>query len=98
MVNTDSPESNSHKDLRASQILQSEEDTCRVMQAIKNFINPFQVENKDVLYCLSSGAPAPSDVEQDLLQAHQRGKEAYSVFIGQRLIERKKASMIPSKK
>ena len=98
MVNMDSSKSNSHKDLRASQITQSEEDTCRVMQAIDNFINPFQVESKDVLYCLSSGAPAPSDVEKDLLEADQRGKEAYREFIGERLIERNKSFHDPIKK
>ena len=53
-ANVDTLESTSDKEVRSSQILKSEEDMCCVMEAINNFINPFTIEDKDTLYCLSS--------------------------------------------
>ena len=50
-----------------------------VMQAISNFINPYEIENKNMLYCLSSGASAPNDIEQDLFQTYQ-GKLTANLF------------------
>ena len=69
----ESQERISHKELIPSQITRIEEDTCKVIQAICNFINPFEVENRDVHYCLCSGAPAPKDIEHDFLQAYMIG-------------------------
>ena len=57
------------------------------MQAISNFINPYEVENKNMAHCLSSGAPGPNDIEQDLLQADQMGRKVYSKFVQERLVE-----------
>ena len=74
MADMDTSE-NSHKDVRPSEIADSEEATTKVIQAISNFINPFAVEDKDNLYCLSSGAPATKDIE-DLLTVAKVGKEA----------------------
>ena len=65
----DSPEATSHKEVRGSQIVKSKQDTCSVLQAISNFTNPFTIEDKDALYCLSFGAPVPQDVESDILMA-----------------------------
>ena len=68
------------------------------MQTISNFINPYKVENKKVLYCLTSGAPAPNDIEQDLLLVDQMGREAYSKFVQEPLVERTKCFYVPIKK
>ena len=46
------------------------------MEAINNFINPFTIEDKDTLYCPSSGAPVPSNVENDVLMSDEIGKKA----------------------
>ena len=73
-------------------------DKQKVIAAITNFINPFEVENKSVLYCLSSGAPTPRDIEHDLLQADKLGKEAYSTFVKERIIERTKSYNAPIKR
>ncbi|CAH3017905.1 unnamed protein product [Porites evermanni] len=47
IANIDTLESTSHKEVRSSQILKSEQDTCCVMEAINNFINPFTIEDKE---------------------------------------------------
>ena len=45
-----------HKDMRASQIQNTERDVKLVIQAISGFTNPFGSDvNTDELYCLSSG-------------------------------------------
>ena len=48
-----------HKDNRPSEIQKSEKMVSTTMNAINNFINPFDVDDKSRLYCMSSGAPAP---------------------------------------
>ena len=63
MVDMDNLDSSSHKDIRKSEIQHREADISKVADAILNFANLFEVENKDLLYCISSGAPAPADVE-----------------------------------
>ena len=87
LADMDSADCTSHKDLRSSHIIQSEEDTCKVVEAISNFINPFEVDCHSKLYCLSSGAPVPSDVEEDLLQAEKKGTQAHDAFVQERLFD-----------
>ena len=98
MTEMDSQDYSSHKGLRSSQIAKSDEDTKKVMQAISNFINSFDVDTKDVLYCLSSGAPAPKDIEEDLLNADKAGTEAYRAFVEERLVAKAKSFNAPIKK
>ena len=67
-----------HKDLRVSQIQNTERDVKRVIEAISGFTNLFSFDfNKDELYCLSSGVPAKPDVANDLLHAADTGKKSY---------------------
>ena len=87
-MNIDALESTSHKEVRSLQILKSEQDRCCVMEAINNFINPFTIEDKDMLYCLSSGAPVPSNVENDILMSDEVGKKAHKQFIQDRVIDK----------
>ena len=94
----DSQESTSHKEVRRSQISKSEQDTCSVIQAISNFTNPFTVEDKDALNCLSSGAPLPSHVENDVLVADEIGKKAHQEFVHERLVDKKTSFHSPVKK
>ena len=63
MVDMDGPASIAHKEMRPSQISKSEEGVRNVRNAIENFINPFQIEYSDNLYCIASGAPVPKHVE-----------------------------------
>ena len=91
IANIDTLESTSHKEVRSSQILKSEQDTCCVMEAINNFINPFTIEDKDTLYCLSSGAPVPSNVENDILMSDEIAKKAHKQFVQDRPIDKRSA-------
>ena len=47
-----------------------------MLEAMNNFINRFTTEDKDTLYCPSSGAPVPSSVENDILMS-EIGKKAH---------------------
>ena len=98
IANIDTLESTSHKEVRSSQILKSEQDTCYVMEVINNFINPFTIENKDTLYCLSSGAPVPSNVKNDILMSDEIGKKAHKQFVQDRLIDKSVSFHAPVKK
>ena len=64
----------------------------------QTFFNPFEVENKDVLYWISSGAPAPADVEEDLLSADMNGNKARDEFIEDRLVKKTASFFDPVKK
>ena len=44
---------------KPSEIQKSEKMVSTTINAINNFINPFDVDDKSRLYCISSGAPAP---------------------------------------
>ena len=79
-----------HKELRPSQMKTSESNTKKVVGAICGFTNPFEVENRDELYCLSSGIPANSTVSDNLPQATDLGKKAMEQFIKERLVDRTK--------
>ena len=68
----------------------SESNTKKVVGAICGFTNPFEVENRDELYCLSSGIPANSTVSDNLPQATDLGKKAMEQFIKERLVDRTK--------
>ena len=95
----DSPEATSHKEVRGSQIVKSEQNTSSVLQAITNFTNPFTIEDKDALYCLSFGPPVPQDVESDILMADDIDrKEGPSEFVQKRLVEKKTIFPSPAKK
>jgi hypothetical protein len=40
-------------------------------------MNPFVTDNRDVLFCFCSGAPAPEEIEKSLLDAYRNGLEAH---------------------
>ena len=54
LVDMDNMDSSSHKDITKSEIQHSEADVRKVVDAISNFVNLFEDENKDLLYCISS--------------------------------------------
>lgn len=58
-----------------------------VVQAFCSFQNPFIVDNKEELYCLSSGVPADKAVRDDI-HAIQKGKNALNDFIRNRMVEK----------
>ena len=68
--------------------MKSEQDKCCVIEGINNFINPFTIEDKDTLYCPSSGAPVPSNVKNDILMSDEIGKKAHKQFVQDRLLNK----------
>ena len=98
MVDMNNTDSSSHKDTRKSEIQHSEADVRKVVHAISNFVNRFEMENKDLLCCISSGAPAPADVEEDLLSADISGNKARDEFIDDRLVKKTASFFDPVKK
>ena len=56
------------------------------------------MENKNKLFRLSSGAPAPTDIQNDLLSADKKGEEAYKAFVHDRLLEQSLSFNAPIKK
>ena len=73
----DDPEcqkSGKYCDFEVSQIKNSECAITNVMGAISHFTNPWKIPDKERLYCLSSGAPIPQEIEVDILHADELGK------------------------
>ena len=75
------PKSGKHHEVDASQIKKSECAVKKVMEAISHFTNLWKIPNKKRLYCLSSGAPIPQEIEVDILRADELGKTLKSTFI-----------------
>ena len=71
-----------YKPLRPSQILKSEKFVNNIVKVVKEeYINPFDAGlDKDRLWNLSSGIPAPFPVAESVVQLRQLGKEAYEEF------------------
>lgn len=77
-----------HRDLRPSEILNSEKAVTKAMAAVRSFVNPFSAEVANNLIILSSGASVSPDVQKDVLRAEQAGKAAKEEFIRERLEKR----------
>ncbi len=74
-----------HHDLRPREIQRSEKCVEKAVDAVKSFLNPFEVEDKEHLYCISSGAPVPLHIEIDIMKAEEKGECAKQEFIDNRL-------------
>ena len=75
ITDPDNPRSGRHRELEKAEISKSEQAVVRVIDAVKNFTNPFTIADKERLYCLASGAPVP------FLQAEAIGKDAKGDFV-----------------
>ena len=80
-----SKSNNKHKDTRSSEIRKSEVFVTQVMETITDYGNPFDISDKDKLYCLSSGSAVADDVKEDVLRVETVGCEAKLEFIKDRL-------------
>ena len=74
-----------HRDTRPSQVKKGEKAAFATAEAIQNFMDPFQVEVDDKLYCISSGAAVPLNIESDIMNAELYGTAAKEAFISGRL-------------
>ena len=94
-----SEESSLHKEFRPSQIVESDTNVKKVIDAIRSFTNPFNTERcAEELYCLSSGLPAKLDVAADLLNACKIGKASMEEFIQDRMVNQTVAFHHPIKR
>ena len=84
-MTTEICDGSSHKDLRKAEIAKSEKQVIKTIEAIKSFIDPFDVEDHQKLYCLSSGVAVDMETAQDVLRAENVGKEMKETFINDRL-------------
>ena len=90
---SESPEDTKHKDLCQSEIQKSEKSVLATCESINTFVNPFAVEDKNRLYCISSGVPVPSDIGRDVMRAKEAGKKSKEEFIHDRLAAKKEFFM-----
>ena len=74
-----------HKETRSSKIKKSEKFVQQVITSISDYGNPFGINDKERLYCLSLGCPVADDVKEDVLRAETLGAQAKLDFIEQRL-------------
>lgn len=81
----DSADTTTHRSVRPSEIRKGEELVQKARDAICNFLNPFDVDNKDKLVIISSGCVVSEDVSRDVLNAETIGQEAHDEFIQTRL-------------
>ena len=73
------------RDTRPSQVKKSEKAAFTTVEAIQNFMDPFQVEIDDKLYRISSGAAVPFNTESGIMSAELSGTAAKEAFISGRL-------------
>ena len=74
-----------HKDNRPSEIKKSEVFVSQVTETITDYGNPFEMSDKEKLYCLSSGSAVADDVMRDVLEVETEGSKAKIKFIKDRL-------------
>lgn len=72
-----------HTELQNPRIQKDEKSVTAVTEVLNNWINPFE-ENHE-LVCISTATTARKDVRDALIEAHQKGKQAYSQFHEERL-------------
>ena len=73
-LTSDEHTDNQDKDGRASQIVRSEKAVQDVLKAINGFINPFEIERKENLFCLALGAAVNALINSDVIGAEEAGK------------------------
>ena len=74
-----------HKDVRPSRMKKNEQDVDKTLHAVQNFIDPFAMDDTEHLYNITSGAPAPPNIETVVLRAEAARAKAKEDFIKERL-------------
>ena len=82
--------SDAHASTRAADMRHSATDVQRVIEAFHNFISPFDecCTSNEVLYCISSGQQANTEVCRDMLAYVDRGEQEAAKFIQERLVQK----------
>ena len=71
--------------MQKSEIEKSQKFVAQTVHALEGFFNPFTVEDKNSLYCISSGQKMPTDIATDVLNAEESGKKEKLIFIEKKL-------------
>lgn len=95
LANMSTSESDVHKDTIQASKTATEADVESIIRSFDNFVNPFKVDNKDVLFCVSSGSPLPNDTEKDLLDADKIGTESHQRCVTDCLVEKSVSLHMP---
>lgn len=78
-------EGKQHRDLRPTEVLKYVLKVKKAKYSINNFMNQFNIGNKNELIVISSGAAAAEDIAADVLSAKEKGVIARDHFIESRL-------------
>ena len=73
-----------HKETGKSRMKRDEEDVRKVMEVVSSWTNPFQPSEE--LCSLSSGCVVTETIKSDLLAAKEKGTEALTAFVEDRLL------------
>lgn len=69
----------------SQKIKKSEQVVLKTQEAIENSSYPFTVEDQNKVYIISYGAPAPANMEANVLKAEASGKLTRELLIKDRL-------------
>lgn len=72
-----------HSELQKPRIEKDEKNASAVAEVLENWINPF--EDSHELVCISTAATATPGVRDDLIEAYDKGEQAYTTFKAERL-------------
>ena len=83
-VDTKQTENRLHKETASARVRLDEEDVRKVMEVVSNWNNPFN--ESEELVSISSGCVANNDIKEDLLSARQKGNDALTTFVEERIL------------
>ena len=73
------------RELRPIEIKNDEETVSKTVEAVKSFVNPFTIEDKENLYNITSGVKVSKIIENDVINAEKIGEDQRIKFITERL-------------
>ena len=72
-----------------------EETVNKTVEAVKSFVNPFTIEDKENLYNITSGVKVSKIIENDVIKTEKIGEDQRIKFITERL--KKQEFFLPNK-
>jgi len=68
------------KSLKPYRVTRDNNDLSKLLDAIKNTMNPFDQNTNETLHCITTGASVPNDIKEDLLGFQVKGQELCDNF------------------
>ena len=69
------------KSLRPYRVVKDNEDLSKIIHAIQNTMNPFELEPEQNLYCLTTGLKVADNIRDDLLSCRKKGEMWHDEFV-----------------